>query len=251
MGGEPLLLTDLACRLGRMGSSARLALGPTVGAAWALVRFGPHPLALVDAERLPAALGPLPIAALRVSAAVCLNLRQVGIERVEHLSALPRENLLVRFGDALLRRLDQAFGRVREKIQPLRVSEVPACSPRLRRGDDPTGKPSRSPCGNCSRNCPNGSWKKRRGVRGLRLELKRINMPPLSRELVLGRPSRDARHLLVLLGPKVEGARPGRRRGGRVQRPSGPRRSGINKSACGMPGPKCTIRNMRPSSTHW
>jgi protein ImuB len=38
----------------------------------------------------------------------------------------------------------------------------------------------------------------------VRLELLRINAPAISREFVLGRPSRDARHLWQLMRPKVE-----------------------------------------------
>ncbi len=45
---------------------------------------------------------------------------------------------------------------------------------------------------------------KESGIRGVRVELKRINMPPASRELVVGRATRDGKHIWNLLRPKVE-----------------------------------------------
>jgi protein ImuB len=204
-GGEALMLTELATRLGRMGFGARVAIAPTIGAAWGLARYGPHALSVVNEERITAALAPLPVAALRVGAELCAILRQVGIETVRHLLALPREKLLVRFGDELLMRMDQAFGRIGELIEPFRAAEPVKIS---RAFDGATTQLEAifitveellgELCGTL--------LKKESGARGVRLELQRINMPPLMQELVLGRASRDARHLWKLLRPKVEKA---------------------------------------------
>ena len=47
---------------------------------------------------------------------------------------------------------------------------------------------------------------KESGVRGLRVELLRINAPPVSHELVVGRATRDEKHLWRLLRHcKLEG----------------------------------------------
>jgi protein ImuB len=46
--------------------------------------------------------------------------------------------------------------------------------------------------------------KKESGMRGLRIEWLRINAPPISRELVIGAATRDAKHLWRLLRTKVE-----------------------------------------------
>ena len=54
---------------------------------------------------------------MRVEADVCATLETLGIVRIDQLLALPRSGLRTRFGDALLRRLDQAIGRVPEPIE--------------------------------------------------------------------------------------------------------------------------------------
>jgi protein ImuB len=46
---------------------------------------------------------------------------------------------------------------------------------------------------------------KENGARGMRVDWTRINAPPVSREIFLGMPSRDPKHLWALLRPKVEG----------------------------------------------
>jgi protein ImuB len=74
--------------------------------------FRPPPSAL----RLPSALRPLPIAALRLPEEVVGLLRQLGIERIGQLEALPRRELSARFGPQLLKRMDQASGRLAEPV---------------------------------------------------------------------------------------------------------------------------------------
>ena len=62
-GGEAAMLTDIATRLSLAGFTARPALAPTWGAAWALARFGP----VRAIWQTPTDLNPLPVAALRLS----------------------------------------------------------------------------------------------------------------------------------------------------------------------------------------
>ncbi len=61
----------------------------------------------------------MPIEALRLPAETVRLLHELGLVRIGQLEALPREEFLSRFGAVLLRRLDQAFGRLDEP--------VPAC----------------------------------------------------------------------------------------------------------------------------
>ena len=68
--------------------------------------------------RLRDVLAPLPIAALRLEAAVVDSLARLGLRRVEDLMALPRAALSRRFGAPVLRRLDQAMGMEAEPISP-------------------------------------------------------------------------------------------------------------------------------------
>jgi protein ImuB len=63
-------------------------------------------------------LTPLPLAALRLDADVIEALAQVGLKRVADVLDRPRAPLAARFGQAFVRRLDQALGREDEPIVP-------------------------------------------------------------------------------------------------------------------------------------
>jgi protein ImuB len=52
------------------------------------------------------------------------SLRRLGFERIADLTAIPRGSLTLRFGPELCRRLDQAFGRLPEPIEPIRAPEI-------------------------------------------------------------------------------------------------------------------------------
>lgn len=118
-GGEAALAGDIVARLTAFGLPARLAVAPTIGAAWALARHAPETLLLVRGERLQAALAPLPLEALRLDPLVVSGLAKVGLMRIGDLLERPRAPLVARFGPALGRRLDQALGRAGESLQPL------------------------------------------------------------------------------------------------------------------------------------
>jgi protein ImuB len=62
----------------------------------------------------------LPVEALRISADTAALLRELGVETIDQLMFLPREELTSRFGDELLRRLDQLTGAASEVIVPHR-----------------------------------------------------------------------------------------------------------------------------------
>ena len=64
-GGETKLRDDLVVRVTGFGFSARAAIAPTIGAAWAAARFGDTAIIAAGEER--DALTSLPLAALRVS----------------------------------------------------------------------------------------------------------------------------------------------------------------------------------------
>ena len=63
----------------------------------------------------------LPIEALRISADTAALLRELGVETIDQLILLPREELTSRFGDELLRRLDQFTGAASEVVIPHRA----------------------------------------------------------------------------------------------------------------------------------
>lgn len=124
-GGEPSLCNAVAADLASsFGRSVRGAVADTLGAAWAGARYGFHgPLEsgsaaflIIAPGKTAAFLERLPVEALRLSAETVRVLHELGLQSVGQLEALPREGFLSRFGPLLLRRLDQAFGRLDEPV---------------------------------------------------------------------------------------------------------------------------------------
>jgi protein ImuB len=119
-GGEEKLLADLAVRLRKnFGLPARLAVADTPGAAWALSRFHKTPAFVLPCGQEAAALAPLPIAALRLAPETRATLRRLGFKTVGMLLDKPRAPFAARFPTALLRRVDQALGRIDEPLVPV------------------------------------------------------------------------------------------------------------------------------------
>jgi protein ImuB len=119
-GGEEKLLADLAARLQKnFGLPARLAVADTPGAAWALSRFHKTPLFVLPCGQEAAALSPLPIAALRLAPETRATLRRLGFKTVGSLLDKPRAPFAARFPTELLRRVDQALGRIDEPLVPV------------------------------------------------------------------------------------------------------------------------------------
>jgi len=137
-GGEENLLADVLARFERFGFAARAAIASTIGAAFALARFGPAGILAPGAERT--ALAPLPIAALRLPEQTIAALRRVGLKRIGEILDLPRAPLAARFGDDVLRQLARALGEEREPLTPILpvaayVAEQPFAEPIAREDD--------------------------------------------------------------------------------------------------------------------
>ena len=119
MGSEQVLAEDLVQRSRASGLSARVAIADTIGAAHGLARFMGWPVTIVPPGGTRAAVAPLPIAALRLDAALVDRLRRLGFDTIAELEATPRAPLALRFGALVGRRLDQAHGRLAEPFEPL------------------------------------------------------------------------------------------------------------------------------------
>lgn len=115
-GGESAMLNDMVARFRHQGFLARAGIASTVGAAWAASRFSSgRVLAAGEEEKF---LAPLPLSALRIEPTVREGLESVGLRRVGAVMTTPRGPLARRFGTALLRRLDEAFGWLDEAVSP-------------------------------------------------------------------------------------------------------------------------------------
>ena len=204
-GGEDRLVRVAAGGLARLGFGARAVIAPSFGCAWAVARFGDEGSRIVAPGDARCALSPLPIAALRVGDGVAEQLARVGIERVADLLEMPRSALPARFGEGLLLRLDQALGRAIETIEPVRPVPPPAAE---RVFDGPTDRletievTARELIGEIAealalRAC---------GARSIEVELIRSDLDPERLVFTLSRPSRDAKHLWMLVRPRLERA---------------------------------------------
>ena len=133
-GGETAMAEAIVRDLAQLGYTVRLAMADTIGAAWAAVHYAVigNQQSTINNLQSSAFLHPLPIEALRLPAETVRLLHELGLVRVGQLEALPREEFLSRFGAVLLRRLDQAFGRLNEPVPAWRYS----------RSSRPVGRPS-------------------------------------------------------------------------------------------------------------
>lgn len=119
-GGERAYLTEIVSRLKKKGYTVRTAMADTVGAAWAISRFG-HITPIIASGEQAAAILPLPPAALRLEEDLLALLQKLGFYTIQSLTGIKRSALRRRFGEALLLRLAQALGQEDEIISPLSV----------------------------------------------------------------------------------------------------------------------------------
>ncbi len=204
-GGEAGLLDDLTGRLEDLGFIARAAAADTPGAAWAMARFGIAAgavTAIVPQGRARPALARLPAAALRLAPAVTAGLSRLGLRRAGDIYDLPRGPLVTRFGDSLIRRVDQALGRVAEPISPREGVPVHrvriAFAEPIGRAEDIEGALARLLGPLCDDLHRDG-----RGARRLELACYRVDGETARVAIGTSRPVRDADHLLRLLRDRI------------------------------------------------
>ncbi len=116
-GGELAYLEAIEKCLRKWGYAARAAMADTIGAAWALARYGENKCIAPGAQTK--AMQQLPPQALRLEETVITKLLQLGLQPIGRFMAIPRRVLRRRFGPSLLERLDQALGFTMEYLEPL------------------------------------------------------------------------------------------------------------------------------------
>jgi protein ImuB len=209
-GGEAALVADFGARLGRRGIDHRVAVADTLGAAWACARFAPEAknAAILPPAGARAALAPLPVEALRLDPAIARGLRRVGLKRVGDLYPMPRSALARRFGEAVARRLDQAFGDLPEPLSP--IGETPTRRVRLSFAE-PIADPAdlalaieRLCADLVTRLASEGT-----GARRLVLGFHRVDGRVERIALGTARPNRDPRHLAALFNERLDTVDPG------------------------------------------
>lgn len=117
-GGDAPYLQAIRQCFAAIGYQLRLSMAGTMGAAWALTRYGKDDL-IVPPHRQMDAMLLLPPAALQLEAALLARLDKLGLKTICQLLQLPRSALLRRFGQVLLDRIDACSGQRMESWEPV------------------------------------------------------------------------------------------------------------------------------------
>jgi protein ImuB len=235
-GGEEQMLRDIKKRLETYGFTARMAVGETIGAAWALARFGGKgtssvtPAArqllqrrsdsvepsLASGEGGPRAsvvgevplLHPLPIEALRIDADATRTLRRLGLKTIGSLTALPRASLARRFrGESIhenvLLRLDELDGTRHEALNAI---NPPSSFMAHRALMEPviSHEGLQSVLTGLTHTLANDLEKQNQGALRLILKLFKSDGGRAQIPVGLSAPSHDVKHILRLLLPKLD-----------------------------------------------
>nr|WP_246746364.1 MULTISPECIES: DNA polymerase Y family protein [Nitratireductor] len=202
-GGETALMEMLASKLGRFGLTARLALAPTIGGAWALARHAPDDRLAVTRSALAGHMAPLPVCALRLEEGTVKALEKLGLKRVGDLIGKPRAPLASRFGPLALRRLDEALGHEEESFRPLNPPHLHAAQCRFA---EPivTQEAIGIAIGRLTRDLCALLEKAGKGARRVELRLFRVDGWFEALPLATSTPTRDAAHLARLLGERLD-----------------------------------------------
>ena len=120
-GGEENYLADIKKRLTNFGYEVKVAISDTIGAAWAMSRYGQHSIIKKGEQHVD--LLNLPTLSLRLNAETTDRLYKLGLRHVSNFIRMSRSALRRRFGQELLMRIDQALGVIEENIQPINPPE--------------------------------------------------------------------------------------------------------------------------------
>jgi protein ImuB len=203
-GGEERLLADLSLRLEKnFGLPARLAVADTPGMAWALARFAHAPSPVLPSGQEAQALAPLPVEALRLSPDTCRALRRLGFKTIGALLDKPRAPFAARFPAELLRRIDQALGRIEEPLIPI---VAPPVYHTLRYLLEPllTQEAIVALASRLMRTLVQVLTHDDVGARGLRLSLYNVDGAVETIDIALTLPSRNVAHMMRLIDLKLE-----------------------------------------------
>lgn len=206
-GGEQPYLVDIVTRLQNAGYHVQAAMADTIGAAWAVARFGP-PTAVVPAGDHMKALLSLPPAALRLEPPVLERLEKLGLHSIGSFINMQRSALRRRFGTGMLLRIDQAAGLANEVIQPIQPVQpyeerLPCLEPIFTRTGIEIAL-ERLLETLCHRLQQEG-----KGLRNAVLKCYRIDNQVTQTSIGTNRPSNNGAHLFKLFELKIQALEPG------------------------------------------
>ncbi len=137
-GGDEPYVKDITARFNNYGYTVRVAIADTIGAAWAVSRYGNNEF-IIEPGKQSTALLDLPAAALRLDDDTVERLNKLGLRQVKDFIGMQRSALIRRFakpekilnhGDTktqrntkydidIITRINQALGLEEEFIQPV------------------------------------------------------------------------------------------------------------------------------------
>ena len=207
-GGEEHFCRRLLGFLKRLGFSATIAIAGTPGAAHALARYSGAPIILLPPGHEAEMIGPLPLAALRLTPAALTSALQFGLERIGDLYQMPRGPLARRLGLATVERLDQARGMVAEPIIPVIPFEQPRVTRRLL---EPIGTPESitQVISDLVDDLMPMLRLRGLGARSVTLGLERVDGEVLHVGVGASRATRDAKHLKRMFALRLAEIEPG------------------------------------------
>jgi protein ImuB len=160
---------------------------------------------IVPEGQASAYLARLPPAALRLEPLVVDRLDAVGVRTIGDLLMLPRSSLPSRFGPQLVRRIAQALGEVFESLTPLRPEPAPDAGQGFD-GAVCNAQVIESAAAELLEEVLARVIRNDHAIRRLDCVLYSEYAPPLVLPVWLSRGSRNARHMLDLLRPRLEQA---------------------------------------------
>jgi len=122
--GELALANKISLSLTQFKLQHKIAIAPSLGAAWGLSRYSNEPLTICSRLKAREVVIQLPINALRLSKKAEEQLASLKIRTVQELLKLSRPSLLERFGKEILDRIDQLQGLQHEPLWPIKISTL-------------------------------------------------------------------------------------------------------------------------------
>ena len=119
-GDENRLAQQVLKHCDGLGYLPRIAIGDTVGIAWAVARYLSGQYFAIHEQPLVLRVGDretvkqIPVDGLRLEPSIVDSLYQLGIETIGQVQQLPRSDLAMRFGNCIHQRLDQLSGKLEE-----------------------------------------------------------------------------------------------------------------------------------------
>ena len=115
--GDENYMTDIINRLKARGYYVKAAIADTIGAAWAIARYGKTNI--IEKDKHIDAILSLPPEALRLDTSSIERLHKLGLRQIKDFISMPRSSLRRRFGHLIIQRINQATETEQEFIQPV------------------------------------------------------------------------------------------------------------------------------------